>query len=122
MLMKPSSGTQKRLISESLTFIYSLLHLYRRFGQDLLAPLVGFYASFPWQCLYFFPLPHGHGSFLPIFGAAFTGACFTATSSPPPPGSNLSRSLAPYSWPARSTASLLAWSFERSVFSWRPSL
>ena len=22
----------------------------------------------PWHCLYFFPLPHGHGSFLPTFG------------------------------------------------------
>src|SRR5215471_8955962 len=83
-------------------------------GLRRLAPQL----SFPWQCLYFFPLPHGHGSFLPIFGPTFTGACFSATAAPPPPGSNLSRSLAPYSCPARSTSSLLARNLLRSVFSW----
>src|SRR6476660_2833110 len=34
-------------------------------------------ASLPWQFLYFLPLPHGQGSFLPTFGPTFTGACFT---------------------------------------------
>src|SRR5262245_56318610 len=27
----------------------------------------------PWQFLYFLPLPHGHGSFLPIFCSTRTG-------------------------------------------------
>lgn len=27
----------------------------------------------PWQCLYFFPLPQGHGSFRPTFFSTFTG-------------------------------------------------
>jgi hypothetical protein len=26
--------------------------------------------SFPWHCLYFLPLPHGHGSLRPTFGIA----------------------------------------------------
>ena len=30
-----------------------------------------FYAFLPQQFLYFLPLPHGHGSFLPIFGPSF---------------------------------------------------
>ena len=34
-------------------------------------------ASFPWQCLYFFPLPQGHGSFLPTF-LGFTGRLVAA--------------------------------------------
>ena len=29
-----------------------------------------FYASFPWQFLYFLPLPQGQGSFRPTFGLA----------------------------------------------------
>ena len=31
-----------------------------------------YYIFLPQQCLYFFPLPQGHGSFLPIFGLVLT--------------------------------------------------
>src|SRR5947207_1802881 len=49
-------------------------------------------ASFPQHFLYFFPLPHGHGSLRPTFGASFT-ICRTltgASSSPPPPAGTIS--------------------------------
>ena len=39
--------------------------------------------SLPWQNLYFFPLPHGHGSFRPTF--AFLTTVFTAGAPPPSP-------------------------------------
>lgn len=32
--------------------------------------LATFQLSWPWQCLYFLPLPHGHGSLRPIFGSS----------------------------------------------------
>lgn len=34
-------------------------------------------AYFPQQCLYFFPLPHGQGSFRPTLGPARTGLAFS---------------------------------------------
>src|SRR5262249_2132744 len=40
------------------------------------------HAAAPWHFLYFFPLPHGHGSFLPTFGSS-RRTVFTAASSPP---------------------------------------
>jgi hypothetical protein len=39
----------------------------------MFAPIRLAYASLPWQCLYFLPLPQGHGSFLPTLGTALTG-------------------------------------------------
>src|SRR3989338_10911513 len=33
---------------------------------------------FPQHFLYFFPLPHGHGSFLPTFGPTWTGFGFSS--------------------------------------------
>lgn len=33
------------------------------------------YCAFPQQCLYFLPLPHGHGSFLPTFGVSLLTVC-----------------------------------------------
>jgi len=36
---------------------------------------------FPQQCLYFFPLPHGHGSLRPVLSCFTMGAFF---SGPPP--------------------------------------
>ena len=38
------------------------------------------YLSFPQQFLYFFPLPHGHGSFLPILFSFLTGSFATESS------------------------------------------
>ena len=35
---------------------------------------------FPWQCLYFFPEPHGHGSLRPTFSPARVNGGATATS------------------------------------------
>ena len=32
---------------------------------------------FPQQCLYFLPLPHGHGSLRPTFGPVRTGFAFS---------------------------------------------
>src|SRR4030095_17268961 len=75
----------------------------------------------PWHFLYFVPLPRGQGSFLPILGPTFTGSCFTAVPVSAPPGSKRSLSLAPYSFPADSTASLFARNLLRSVFSCFPS-
>src|SRR5262245_26259993 len=40
------------------------------------------HAAAPWHFLYFFPLPHGHGSFLPTLGSS-RRTVFTAASSPP---------------------------------------
>src|SRR6185295_2084588 len=39
------------------------------------------HAAAPWHFLYFFPLPHGHGSFLPTFGSS--RRTVLTTSSPP---------------------------------------
>src|SRR6266702_5725268 len=33
------------------------------------------YAILPWHCLYFLPLPHGHGSLRPTFGTSSALAC-----------------------------------------------
>src|SRR5436190_24120916 len=43
------------------------------------------YAAAPWHFLYFFPLPHGHGSFLPTFGSS-RRTVLSAASSPPTRG------------------------------------
>src|SRR5512140_2247710 len=40
------------------------------------------YAAAPWHFLYFFPLPHGHGSLRPTLGSS-RRTVFTAASSPP---------------------------------------
>jgi hypothetical protein len=32
--------------------------------------------ALPWQCLYFLPLPQGHGSLRPTFFSTFTGSGF----------------------------------------------
>src|SRR5882762_3745339 len=40
------------------------------------------YAAAPWHFLYFFPLPHGQGSFRPTFGSS-RRMVFTSASSPP---------------------------------------
>ena len=40
------------------------------------------HAAAPWHFLYFFPLPHGHGSFRPTFGSS-RRTVFTSASSPP---------------------------------------
>src|SRR5690606_26216702 len=56
------------------------------------------YLALPQQCLYFFPLPHGHGSLRPIFCATRRGcsgagcalrlaAAPSAATATPPPGS-----------------------------------
>lgn len=46
--------------------IYSVDFYFAFFHYFVSSFLQHFYL--PWHCLYFFPLPHGHGSFLPIFG------------------------------------------------------
>jgi hypothetical protein len=38
------------------------------------------YASLPWHCLYFFPLPQGQGSLRPTLGTALTTGCNLADS------------------------------------------
>src|SRR3954471_16428758 len=43
------------------------------------------HAPCPWHFLYFFPLPHGHGSLRPTFGASWR-TVLTAASSPPTRG------------------------------------
>src|SRR3546814_2852171 len=49
---------------------------------------------FPWQFLYFFPLPQGQGSFRPILSPTLTGCVFTSVSTgmPPPEAAALARS------------------------------
>jgi hypothetical protein len=42
----------------------------------------------PWHFLYFFPLPHGHGSFLPTFPAMLNNGIFCVI-----PGSQVYNSL-----------------------------
>ena len=37
-------------------------------GKDKFTGIAPPYASLPWQCLYFFPLPHGQGSLRPTRG------------------------------------------------------
>src|SRR5689334_25387198 len=45
----------------------------------------GHHAAAPWHFLYFFPLPHGHGSLRPTFGPSCR-TVLTAASSPPTRG------------------------------------
>ena len=42
------------------------------------------YNPFPWQFLYFLPLPHGQGSLRPTLGSAFIGVCPAELDAPPP--------------------------------------
>src|ERR1035438_583550 len=56
---------------------------------------------FPQQCLYFFPLPHGQGSFRPTFGPTRTGLAFSTAAA-----ASLTMSL-PCDGPGRAVAVLV---------------
>src|SRR5207245_11790075 len=43
------------------------------------------YSSLPWHFLYFFPLPHQHGSLRPIFRRSAAGSIVAACRGAPPP-------------------------------------
>lgn len=58
------------------------IHLYSSIGKEkrsnyTIAPFISNFlisVYLPWQFLNFFPLPHGHGSFLPTFFSTLTGS------------------------------------------------
>ena len=58
---------QLRLFDSVYIFSVILTLLLPHFGQIINLHLLKSYLSIPQHFLYFLPLPHGHGSFLPIF-------------------------------------------------------
>ena len=87
-----------RSYGAKIIFQYSMLHTFRGYGVEIIfqysmlqtycpyGAIINFIAYcllpialcamlyalcyFPWHCLYFFPLPHGQGSFLPTLGSS----------------------------------------------------
>ena len=58
--------------------------LFRRTAEPEAEPSAAPYVNLPWQCLYFLPEPHGHGSLRPIFWPGRVNGCgFSSTATSP---------------------------------------